>query len=320
MTDADGNPISPKVEVMIKNTSNKPVISGLQGVDPRARDRSTGLGRIAVTGDFPIPLGTLAPGQEVMREFDLVINEDGRFEFVALATGGVEGSPVVFTSTGRGGVIAVGEPYPVEIKLDFVRTPAITNQNNGAFLMQPGSKLEVFGSVKNLTSNSTLKFYGMRAEKKLNAFGADLTSDDGRLKEPPFVHDHSVAAGSEEFLSGAIRTEAEGAPSGTVRWIGLEDTVLVDDATGVEKELTKDDVLISSKVGGWLGNELTVRVIQDFSRPFAPPTLTRIEAVSVWSYGAMLSIGGWAYDGWMRWVAWAGCSGRPRRTRPCWPT
>ncbi len=296
VTDAKGNLISPKVEVTVTNTSDQSVIASLQGVDPRARDTSDVLGRIAVAGDFPILFGTLAPGQTVTREFDLQIHQNGRWEFVALVSGAAVGSSQGFDISAHGAPIAVGATYPVEIDLDYLPSSAITNQNNGAFFLQPGSVLGVFASVQNLTSNSTLKFYGMQAEKHLNAFGADLTSDAGRAVDPPFVHDHTLDANSTEILSGKILTDKEGAPSGTAKWGGLERAFLVDNATSEKTAVTADDILIKSTWGGWLGDEATIRVIQDFSRPPAPPPLTGYEKLEAFDVGALEGMGQWTYD------------------------
>ncbi len=296
ITDAKGNLVSPKVEVTVTNTSDQSVIASLQGIDPRARDTSDVLGRIAVAGEFPILFGTLAPGQTVTREFALQINQNGRWEFVALVSGAAVGSSQGFDISAHGAPIAVGATYPVEIDLDYLPSSAITNQNNGAFFLQPGSVLGVFASVQNLTSNSTLKFYGMQAEKHLNAFGADLTSDAGRAVDPPFVHDHTLDANSTEILSGKILTDKDGAPSGTAKWVGLERAFLVDNATGEKTAVTADDILIKSTWGGWLGDEATIRVIQDFSRPPAPPPLTGYEKLEAFDVGALEGMGQWTYD------------------------
>ena len=297
VTDTDGKPISPKVEVVIENQGRTPVRASLLGVNPRARDRSAVVGRIGVAGTFPVVFELLGPGEKVKREFDMEIHEDGRFEFNASVTGANEAQTADFHVVARGAPIAVGEPYPVELELDFVRTPAITDNNgDGVFKMQAGSKLDVIASVKNLTTNSTLKFYGIKAEKRLNAFGATLTSDDGRLIDPPFAHDHEVDANATAVLSGSVLTEGEGgAPKGTVTWVGPEEMVLVDDETEEETKLDMDDVLVTGNLGS-SSDPLSITIVQDYSRDFAPPSLSWPEIGAVWSHGAMVGIGQWMYD------------------------
>lgn len=299
VTNEEGAVIEPKIEITVRNESDKPLDVLLQGLDPRARDESEVVGRIETKGEFPIELGTLGAGKEVIREIPLKIYNDGRFEFSALATGVYTGTDAQFSKTSTGAPIAVGERYPVQLELEVVRTPVITSQNNGAVLIQPGGTLKVIASVENLTTNSTLEFYGIKAEKKLNAFGAALTSDEGNQSEPAFVHDHSVEANSSVILSGLIRTNKDGAPSGTVTWQGLEDIRLIDDTTGEETELTMDDVLVKTtgaQVTGWLGDPLALRVIQDHSRPFGPPSLTLVQQTAVYGYGSMIGMAEWTYD------------------------
>lgn len=294
--DTEGNPVTPKVEVTVENLGNTPVIGAIQGVDPRARDRSAALGRISTEGSFPIDFNPIIKGVPFIREIDLQINEDGRFDFVALVTAREEGGTHGFTARARGAPLAVGEPYPVKLELKMVRTADVTNQNNGAIFVKPGSQIQFLANVENLTTNSTIKYYGINAEKNLNVQGGRLTSDEGIAVDPPFPHDHELDAGSTDVLSGLVKTDKEGAPSGTLTWVGLEDIVQVDDATGVETELTMDDVLVESTDTGWLGNDLSLRVIQDNSIDFPPPSLDILEEGAYFSYGAALSFGAWAYD------------------------
>ena len=137
ITDPDGKPVVPKVEVTVENLGIESVKANLLGVDPRARDRSPGTARLRTVGDFPMDLGTIMIGQSVTREIDMEIADDGRFDFTALVRAGIVGSPRGFNAAGRGAPLAVGEPYPGRLKLEFVRTPSITNQNNGAFFVVP---------------------------------------------------------------------------------------------------------------------------------------------------------------------------------------
>ena len=297
--DEEKNVIEPKVEVTLKNLSDESVTALLQGVDPRARDDSAVLGRIKTLGEFPVELGTLEPGEEKVHEVDLSILEDGRFEFVATVTGFYQDKPeATFAGAKRGAPIAVGDKYPVTIEIEFATdAPAISGFNNGAFIVQPGGAVPVVASVNNQTSNSTLEFYGIQAKKTLNVQGAHLTSEEGRAynAQMPFVHDHSVDANSSVILGGGIFTSKDGAGSGLVEWQGLKDAKLIDDKTGEEQELKPDDILITSEPGGWLGDPLMVRVIQDRSRPAAPP-ISAYQAWSHYSEGVMIGMGDWLYD------------------------
>ena len=116
--------------------------------------------------------------------------------------------------------------------------------------------------------------------KELNALGAVLTSDEGNISNPPFPHDHEVDSNAAAVLSGDILTDADGGGSGTVTWEGLEEIILVDDATGDEMELTMDDILVESTAGGWLGNDLSLRLIQDRSRDVERTPLTGLEQIA----------------------------------------
>ncbi|MCW1885555.1 hypothetical protein OKA04_12520 [Luteolibacter flavescens] len=295
--DADDHVIEPKIEVIIENKSDQPVAAQVESVSALARDRSALVGaRIAIGGQQAFDAGTLAPGAIVRKEYPLLVKADGRFHFRAMVNGRSAGAAEPFRTFGTGAPIAVGMPYPVELELDFARTPAITNQNNGAFFMQPGASLQIFGKVTNKTSNSTVEFHGIRSTKNLNALSAVLTSDDGNMVDPPFPHQHEIEANGVLLLSGKIMTEADGAPSGTATFEGMTDIVLIDDGTGDETKLTMDDVLVTGGLGGWLGNPLSVRIIQDHSRPFAPAALTNMEEVAYWSHGAMVGMGQWWYD------------------------
>jgi hypothetical protein len=296
VTDSEGHPITPKVEVTIENLSSTPLVGALQGVDPRARDRSTALGRIRTVAEFPMDFPAIVKGVPIKREIDLELNEDGRFEFVASVTAREQDGTHGFTAVGRGAPLAVGEPYPLRLEIKMVRTPAVTNQNNGAIFVKPGSKIQFLATVENLTTNSTIKFHGVRAKKHLNVQGAVLTNDGGNLVDPPFSPDYEVDSGSSEILSGYVNTDTDGGPSGTLTWQGLEDIVQVDDATNEETELDMDDVLVESTVTGWLGDDLSLRVIQDNSISFPPPTLDNWEITACWSNGALIAAGKWTYD------------------------
>ena len=302
ITDEDDNPITPKIEVTFENTSDQDLKVILQGLDAKARDDSSIVGRINTAVSSAIDIGTVPGNSSVTKEYDIEITQDGRFEFSAVATAVYIGTEFQFNAATTGAPIAVGEPYPVELEFEVIRTPVITNNNNGAALIQPGGSLKVLATVENRTTNATLQFYGIRAKKSFNAFGASITSEEGNLTEPAFVHDHSVDAGASVVLTGIIRTSKDGAPNGLIEWQGLEDIVLVDDATGEETELTMDDVIVrttGAQITGWLGNPLALRVIQDNSRPDAP-LLSYPEIIALrtghFSYGAMISVAEWTYD------------------------
>ncbi len=124
VTDEEGNVIEPKVEVTVTNLSDASIKALLQGIDPRARDKSAVVGRINTLGEFPSEFklndedleGIIGPGESRTLEVDLDIFEDGRFEFVATVTGFFTDNPEAsFASIQRGAPIAVGEPYPVEL-------------------------------------------------------------------------------------------------------------------------------------------------------------------------------------------------------------
>lgn len=298
-TDQEGNPVTPKIEITVENLATQPVDAVLQGVDPRARDDSAVVGRIKTLGEFPIELGTLVKGTPKSQEIDLQLMEDGRFEFSALVTGSFQGTTKQFNVARKGAKISVGEPYPVEIEMQFVRTPTITNQSDATFFVTPGGEIKIIAAVNNLTSNSTLFFNGIEAEKHRNLFGALLTSEDGNLVEPPFAHDHEIDANSAVVLSGIIKTDPLGAPTGTVKWILPDDAYLIDDQTEERTDLSEDDFLVTTEIEGWLDEEYSLKVIQDFSQPF-PAELTSLEhAVLVtgnFTRGALVSMAKWTHD------------------------
>jgi len=298
VTDLDGNAVTPKIKVTIENQGPDPLNVFLQGVDPRSRDESPMAARIRTVGAFPIELGSMAGNTMVEREIDLEFSEDGRFEFSALVTAGLVGRTATTTKTVSGAPLAVGEPFPVGLELKVADTASIDERRNGAYFVQPGGTVHVIAAVDNRTSNATLHFKGMRAEKHLNALGGHLTSDDGNAVSPPFVHDHEVNANSSAILTGLVLTDTEGAPAGTVIWEGLEDMIIIDDATGDETELTMDDVLVTRGDGdkGWLGNDLSIRVIQNNALPEAPSEITWVRWGKVYSRGVMVGIGKWTYD------------------------
>ncbi|MBC2607819.1 hypothetical protein [Pelagicoccus albus] len=299
-TDSKGNIVSPRIEVTVENLAEAPVNAVLQGLDPRARDKSSVLGRIQSLGDFPIELGAIAKGSLKTQEIALELNEDGRFEFAAVATAYFVDKPAVqFNAAKTGAPIAVGEPYPVKVEMEFVRTSTITNQGPETFFVSPGGEIKIIATVENLTTNSTLHFKGLDAEKRFNAFGSRLTSSEANELEPPLVHDHEVDADSSVVLSGLVQTDPFGAPTGTVRWIIPEDAYLIDDATKERTDLDPKDFLVETEIKGWLSDEYSLRIVQDFSKPL-PPELTSLESVALFAgnftKGTLVGMAKWTHD------------------------
>jgi WD40 repeat protein len=295
--DSSGNEVVPKVEVKVKNLGQRAIQTHLQGLDPRKRDRSTALGRIAVDATFPQEFAALAPDETVAREFPLTIHANGRFEFAALVSGTIVGSPEEgFETTKRGAPVAIGERYPM--KIEFKPANEVLSQlrprGGGAFLIPPGDSTAVLAVVSNLTTNATLQFEGISATTFGNALGGTLTSDDGG-QTCPIVVSETVDAGSQVVLSGKILSEALGSPSGTLVWELPVEPKLKDDATGVETVLTADDILVETEAGGWGGNDLAMHLIQDHSQPVREPISNWLEA-AYFGKGAMVGIGGWFYD------------------------
>src|SRR5690606_29798843 len=141
----------------------------------------------------------------------------------------------------------------------------------GSIAVQPGGQARFLGTVRNLTSNATLHFSGIPAHNEGNAFGGTLTTTLGGAATPPHIVDHAVDANSSVVLLGEALTDANGAPTGTFTWHLTDNAVLIDDATGDETALTADDILVTTDIGGWGGDDLTVRLVQDNTRPIAPP-------------------------------------------------
>lgn len=296
VTDEDGHAVTPLVEVTVENLADETVTARLQGVDPRARDRSSVNGRIRTVGTFPIDLGTITKGTPVKREIALKIDEDGRFDFKALVTATLTGTAGQFNVSKQGAPIAVGEPYPVEIEMKFVRTPAITNQNNGSFFMQPGSSLQIIATVNNLTSNRTLEFFGIKSRSDRNALGGVLTTPQGRQVSPPFAYVHEIREGGGKVLAGDILTQSDGAPSGSLTWDFAEGAVLKDNLTENLTLLTEDDILVTSTPGDWLNDDLTVRLIQDYGRPPRDDINAFAEAAYI-GVGALKGMRNWTFEG-----------------------
>ena len=299
ITTKDGLEVDPMIKVTVENRATQDMNVILQSVDPRARDKSAILGRITTVTEFPIDLGTIPAGGKVTREIDIDILQDGRYEFTVLATGFFSGSTRQFNSSDQGSPLAVGEPFPVEVEMEFVRTPTITNQRVNAFFVTPGGAIKIIATVRNKTTNKTLHFKGIEAEKRGNAFGSRLTSEDGNLVDPPFVHDHEVDAGSAAILSGLIQTDANGAPKGTVKWIMPEEAYLIDDESEERTDLSPDDFLVVTEIDDWLSGENSLRIIQDFSRPY-PVELTDLEFAFLragnFTEAALISMAKWTYD------------------------
>lgn len=297
--DGEGNVISPAIEVTVTNVTDQPAVALVQGIDPVARDSSAVLGRIKVQGDFPQDLGTLPAHGQVSVEYPLAIANDGRFEFSALVTGAFPDAPgATLVATRKGAPIAVGEPYPMELELELSDPfHEARDWGHGTIAVAPGASVWVLGTVHNRTSNGTLKFTGIQATFERNAFGGILTTVEGSLNSPPMAPlsvTNKVDAEGAVTLAGTILTATNGPPAGTVTWILPDDAKLVDDQTGDETDVTPEDILVQTKFGGWGGDDLTVRIVQDNSRPVLPPQ-TYWQEVTHYSHGAMLGIGDFAY-------------------------
>lgn len=295
--DDQGERIDPKIEVAVKNISKKPVDAIIQGIDPIARDQSAETDRRIQVDGLPKELGKIAPNTSVVKEFALLPREDGRFEFNVLITGTfVENATVNFELAERGAPIAVGEPYPMEIELELItQFNEARDLGHGAVAVRPGGQARFLATVKNLTSNSTLKFTGFDTRTELNAQGGILTTPEGSRSCPPQPVDHELAADSLLQLSGEALTMEAGAPTGTITWILPENARLIDDLTEEETKLEPKDILVTSEITGWDGDPLKLRLIQDNSRPVAPP-LTRWEVWGYFKEGVVEGIGQWTYN------------------------
>ena len=306
--------IDPKVKLTIKNEweGKTAVFATIQGVDARKRDRTPLGSRMKLIGQFPKDLGKIEYGESVEEEFNLDIRDDGLFDFRALVTSVPEGITEQYSTSATGSPIAVGEPFPVEIELKFVRTPEITKNGNGDFHVQPGGRLKITAAVLNKTSGSTLNFYGVKTEPPTakeprgNAFGGTLTSLEAQGALPPqkldgfkspLAHDHEIAPGSSVILSTTIITDPIGPPTGRIKWEipENEQVVLINDATKEKTLVTADEILVSGTLDFKDRSDPVIRIIQDKSLP--PVTvLTGGEKVAIWAGGALWAMGPWLYD------------------------
>ena len=306
--DNTGKVIQAKIKVSVFNDSNKVISSAIQGLDPRARDKTALGARIKTVGVFPVDLGDIAPDKTVEKEFDLDIRDDGRFDFKALATGVIVSSGKQFNTLGVGGKLAVGTPYPVEIDLEFVRTPDIRFNKNGAFFMKPGTSLKIIATVSNTTSNSRLNFYGINTKpiEKRNAKGGTFTdaiARNGPLQIPgqnifsALAHDHEITANSSVVLSTTILTDPIGTPTGYITWLLPKEgeAELVDDVSGIKTNVSPDDILITSNLGAWGGDDLSIKLVQN-NEVIPVPNLTTVDKVAVFYISALQQTGPWAYD------------------------
>jgi hypothetical protein len=296
LRNSNEEPVDLKVEVEVENVSPLPVTAVLQGVDPRARDRTPLSARVRTDFPEPLDIGTLQPGEVHREEVSVEVAEDGRFAFKALVSATRSDQTRARNVSVEGAPIAVNEPYPVliELKLD----PQGSDhqwERNGSFLVDRGGKLRVIATVTNQTTNATLTFTGIHAEKSLNAFKGVLTTPEGHQVPPSMAHGHEKGPGEFVVLTGEIETDPRGAPKGVVVWQLPQDATLVDDATGDERQLRDDDFLVESELGSWLGDPLAVRLVQDNSQP-PPREIDALETFAHFSIGAQLAVARWMDD------------------------
>ncbi|MCB1099271.1 MAG: hypothetical protein KDN22_27115 [Verrucomicrobiae bacterium] len=301
ITDEEGNRIEPKIEVTIENTGDRPVRAFLQSVSPRARDRSPSPGRVRVIDEgqaFPYELqGILGIGQSKSLVYPLEIADDGRFDFVAFATAAylnqnADPEGTTLKTIKRDAPIAVGEPYPLEVEIVLGGGNTIRSVRNGTAAIAPGSSLNLVATIRNLTSNSTIKFRGLDATNEFNAFGGAFTTEPVC---PPTASFHELDPYSSVVLPAEIKTLAEGNGFGIVEWKFPEEGDIVDDLTGKSVELLPDDVIMTSEVTGWEDDPWRLRVVQNNQQPIQDFDITAGEAVGQFSYYFMTAIGEWTY-------------------------
>jgi hypothetical protein len=304
--------INPRVRMKVTNVyQNKTSVTArLQGLDPRARDKSPLGARIKVKEGISIDLGTIEHGTSIERVFELDIRDDGRFEFQALLTAVTADTGEQYNIVSRGAPIAVGQPYPVEIELKHVESSTINDAKNGNFFVKPGSGVHIIATVVNKTSNSRLEFKGIRTKPndfQRNAFGGVLTSEKGRNFFIPLVHDHAVDPEGSTVLGGDITTEVRGYPTGQISWQlpGQGEARLVDIDNRSITELTEDDFLVRPTYGEYIGDPLTVRIVQDYrqdpvpfrsvSERFGVVTSTALDTMENWVVDSFVGFGALAH-------------------------
>ncbi len=159
ITDEDGKAVDPKVEVKIENVSAKAVKVFIQGVDPRARDKSAAQGRIHVVGEFPLELGVLQPGADFTRESDLEFKQDGRFDFFVQATGSVEGWSGGITVSGRGAALGWKSMTPNE-KDEFILAILPHVQRRAYLILETPFTPEKYEEAYDYVENATYTLFG----------------------------------------------------------------------------------------------------------------------------------------------------------------
>lgn len=314
ITDEDGNIIQPKVEVTIQNNGEKELNLLLQAITPFARDRSPLVDRIHVfqgtdpdqapDQEFAFDMGMLGPGESKSVEYPLIIEEDGRFDFRAFATGTYTGRSGQFNLIVQDAPVAVNQAHPLEIELELSDPlNQIIQVGKGAHKVQPGGTITVLGTLRNRTSNQIVRVKALDAVSLLNAFGGVITDQvkaggnpiPGGDVLPPFTIDHYLDPAESVILKGIILTDTDGAPTGTVTWELPDDSILIDIATEEERELKKEDILFKTDVGGWNNDKLIARFIQDNSKPPLPP-IEWWEPAAHFYQGTMYGIGSWTYN------------------------
>jgi len=301
LTDLDDDPVDPQLLVRVTNTGSKGIEASLESLYPQARDHSPVLDRLDILASatapvkLPIDLQTIAAGATLEKTFPLAIYENGRFAFYASVQGHVPGEvDSGFRAVVSGAPIAVGAQFPVSIEFKLADpTGKVAVLGNGAVLVAPGGWVPVIATVTNNTSNATLKFRGIEVDESAgNAGNALLTELAQQTSCPIRPGEYELAPKEAVVLSGNIYTMKNGAPKGDLQWQLPQDAELTDDASGDHELLDDVDYLVTSDFGGWLGETLAVRVVQDERRPIYPP-LGLWPRAGYFAEGVMVGIGGW---------------------------
>ncbi|HRE88184.1 MAG TPA: hypothetical protein PK095_03505 [Myxococcota bacterium] len=301
LTDLKNNPVEPELVLRVTNKGTAPIAASIESLYPRARDRSPLLDRLDIMLDastpvgLPIDLETIAAGATVEKVYPLAIFENGRFDFYASVQARLPSEPgSSFRAVKTGAPIAVGEQFPVTIEFKLADpTGRVTSLGNGAVLVAPGGWVPVIATVTNETSNSEVEFRGIEVkESSGNAGNALLTELDRMTSCPIRPGQYRLDPKQSVVLSGSILTMQNGAPKGDILWELPQEAKLIDPVTGDEETIEPEDYLVTTEFGGWLGEPLAVRVVQDERSPMYPP-LPGYQKAAHFAYGVMVGIGGW---------------------------
>lgn len=301
LTDLDDRPVEPELVVKVTNKGTSAIAASIESLYPRARDRSPVLDRIDIMASasapvkLPIDLETIAAGATTEKVFPLAVHENGRFDFYASVQARLPSEPgSSFRAVKTGAPIAIGAQFPVTIEFKLADpTGRVTVLGNGATLVAPGGWVPVIATVTNETSNATLEFRGLEVkESGGNAGGALLTERERQTECPIRPGAYRLDPKASVVLSGAIYTMANGAPKGDILWELPQDAKLIDVLSNEPETVEDEDYLVTSEFGGWLGEPLAVRVIQDERSPMYPPLPGYVQA-AYFGRGVLTGIGGW---------------------------